>query len=384
MIIFIECMKQKSIPYIYKLDRSSHLVVYRIQPGLRLQDLIRKNIKEGGTPLRDDTLKNLTNELVILHSVSDLRNIEDKIHIKDEPYEIPAILQPFAEEVIAELQRKNPSAFPGPVMSSRFGSDGEINIVRGNYFQFFACEKSFDKIPADYARNPSGFPEGKTLAEIVREGKLLSRNDMVNYLGVAFFIIDSENRLGFVQRGKGNTVVSGLAVSGSTPPFVDYTTWVDDRLKENGQKDVPLEARIPLYEKARELMGPKKPCAYGFFSPNFSFPEYIERNIAKELKEEFKLEPRDYQIVQYHIVKNQMWIPDSVPFIAAVIRAKKPWEKIASDCYGDANVINEHPVVFSIAATPKAWNSLIDTMRIHETTAYVGSVIVNDMHRGKY
>jgi len=377
-------MAQKPKPYVYELEGDNPLVAYKIQPGLRLQDIIRRNIEKGGKPLGYNKLENLTNELVIAHSVYDLRNIEDKIKIRDKPYKIPLILQPFAEEVIAELKNKHPDAFPGPVMSCKFGSNGELNIVRGNYFHFFACEKSFNRVPADYAGNPSGFPEGKTLAEIVKDGKLLSRNDMVSYIGLAFFMVDSESRLGFVQRGKGTSIVSGLAVSGGTPPFKDYKTWVDDRLKENGQEGISLENRIPLYEQAKELIGPNKPCAYGFFSPNFSFPEYIESNIAIELSEEFKLKQRDYEVVQYHVVDNKMWIPDSAPFIAVVIRTKKPWEKIANDCYGDPKVIREHPIMYSIRANPNVWNSLIDTMRIHETTAYLGSVIVENIQQGKY
>ena len=95
-------MRQKSKYHVYELEGGDHLRAYRIQPGFRLPDLIRKNIEKGGIPLGHDTLERLANDLVIVHSVSDLRSIEDKIHIKDEPYEIPAILQPFADEVVAE------------------------------------------------------------------------------------------------------------------------------------------------------------------------------------------------------------------------------------------------------------------------------------------
>ena len=76
-------MRQKSKYHVYELEGGDHLRAYRIQPGFRLPDLIRKNIEKGGIPLGHDTLERLANDLVIVHSVSDLRSIEDKIHIKD-------------------------------------------------------------------------------------------------------------------------------------------------------------------------------------------------------------------------------------------------------------------------------------------------------------
>ncbi len=79
-----------------------------------------------------------------------------------------------------------------------------------------------------------------------------------------------------------------------------------------------------------------------------------------------------------------MWINDSVPFIAVVVRANISWDEIARRCYGEQEVINEHPVLYTINENPNAWSKLMDIFPTYPTTAFMGLRIIEDISSEKY
>lgn len=364
--------------YTHTFPNGTKLEAFSLDPQLDPEDIIRQNLQ--AKPLGVAKLEELVQQFPIVQDVDDLGKIETII--VDDPYTVPIVLQPFAQVVIKELLRKSPNMFPGPIIRYSPAEKGGMTLSRANYFDFLATNRSFDKVPADYAGNPHGLPEGKTLVEIVNEGKILGRGDMVNYLGQAFFVI-ADGQFGFVQRAAGLGIVAGIpAVAGGTPPFDDYKTRADKLLR--GVEGLTEKQRERIYANAKAQSGPNSKEPVGFFAPDFSFSRYIAGETAKEMKEEFLLEPEEFKIVRYKLVENLTSSTASTPFIATVIKTDKSWSQIADECYGDPQVIKEHPVLFAVEADPRVLTSLVSQMRMHDATAYIGCKAVEDAGKKIY
>lgn len=350
------------------------LEAFSVDPNTDPEEMTRESLK--GKPLGESSLEELAKLFPIPFDVDDLRKI--KTTIVDNPYHIPEVLKPFAQEVITEQLRRNPSMFPGPIMAYQRDGD-EIVLRRANYFDFLATNRAFDCVPAGYANNPHHLPEGKTLAEIVSEGKIITRGEMVNYLGQAFPVV-ADGQLGIVQRAKGLGIVAGVpALAGGTPPFDDYATRADAMLRG---VELSSEAREKVYVNARKQFGPNSKKPVGFFAPDFSFPGYIAAETAKEMKEEFLLEPDEFRVICYMLTENLTTGTASTPSIATVIVTDKSWSKIADHCYGNAGVIKEHPVIYAVEASPSAMKGLINGMSMHDATAYLGYKAVEKLSTG--
>ncbi len=377
-------MESKSNKHIHTLPDGTRLTAYSVDPDLQqsgIQKIVEANLQK---PLGQAALAELAQQYPIIHNVEDLNHL--KTEIVDNSYQIPVVLRPFADAVVAERLAINPSMFPGPIMSCTF-TEGGMVLSRANYFDFLGTNGSFEQVPANYADNPHHLPEGKTLAEIVNEenvvseGNSLTRADMVNYLGQAFVVV-ADGQLGFVQRASGMGVVANVpALAGGTPPFDDYQTRTAAMLKDVKLSDA---VRKQIYANAKAKFGPESANPVGFFAPGFNFADYITAETAKEMMEEFCLQPNEFIIDNYILLENRTNGNDSTSAIGTVVKTHLGWDKIADRCYGNPGVIKEHPLIYAVEATPLAFSAVIDNMAMYDGTARIGYEAVRQLRLNFY
>lgn len=363
--------------FTHRFSDGTLLEAFSVDPHTDPEEVVKANLAKPA--LGQAALESLAKQLPVVFDVTDLREVPTVII--DQPYEVPEVLRPFSAVVVQELLAKNPSMFPGPIIAYARREEG-MELRRANYFDFLSTNRSFDKVPANYAGNPSQLPESKTLAEIVNEGRVLTRADMVNYLGQAFFVI-ADGQLGYVQRATGLGIAAGIpATAGGTPPFDDYHTRASAMLR--GVSGLTDEQRTVIYANARKNFGPESQCPVGFFAPDFSFPDYIIKETAKEMNEEFLMKPEEFDVVRFKVTENMTLGTASTPFIATVIRTTLSWSTLAERCYGNPGVIKEHPIIYALEASPKAIAALVDQMCMLDLAAYMGHLVTQEAEAGKY
>src|SRR3989338_3662780 len=326
-------MTGRRYTYTHHLENGVHLRAFSLDDKIDPQAVVLRNYEVP--PLGVKALSSFKKRYPIIQKVSSLCHIPTAIG--DVPYEIPEALGPFKEGVVDRRLFSNPSLFDGPIIHFRRSQvkyDG-IVLSRAGYFDFLATNGAYNQVPAEAGGNPYGLPEGKTLADIVREGKILQEDQMVNYLGQAFLII-ANGEMGMVQRAKGMGVVAGIpAVAGATPRWDDYKTRADIMLRG---VEIDAAARERIYMQANQEFGPGSETPVGFFAPGFTFADYIQDETARELREEFRLFPGEYSIQQYLLVDDRGFTSSSMPFLGTFVTTPLSWDEIAKRCLGDPEV----------------------------------------------
>jgi hypothetical protein len=349
----------------YGLGADLSLNCFSLNPSISEAGLANMlSSKDGSTDKLD--LEALAKDMSVTAQLGSLAEL--RIDVSDEVYEVPEPFKPFRG--ILEGYLKVLGQFSGPVMVVRSMEDANLEVCKGEWFDFKATDLC--AVPAEvlqkaygqlekaykYCKTISGllsngnlsleeinagmnlvskvqksYPVGKTISELLPKYDL-DISQMARYLGFAFIMLPSNGQeISLVERAGGLGIAEAcMAFSGKTPAFHN-----------------------------------------DFLSGNFDFKEYFESNVNKAMEKEYKLNPNEFTIGKCYLIDDIRLIP----FVAIEIKTDLSTEDLAKRCYGDKDVNKQHSVLYSV--NPNAIDSLINRFPIYYSTAYV----LNQFHKEK-
>lgn len=305
----------------YTLGNGLSLHAFAVDPAIAQNDLASMLSSMDGKAPRPD-LESLAADLQVKAVVPSLSGLE--IVVSAEQYAVPEQFRPYRKALEKELVGRG--MFNGPVMVVKGNLGIPLTLYKGGFFDFKATQLT--AVPATTL--PDLYPPGKTIGELLPTYGL-DVSQMARYLGFAFVMLpDNGNEISFVQRAKGLGIAADImALSGATPPFHP-----------------------------------------DFFNKGFDFAEYFGNVVEKEMNEEYKLSPRDFRIGNCYLIDDRK----SVPFVAIEIKTPLSTGEIAARSYGDAEVIKEHPILYSakVGAIP----AIIQRFPLLPSSAFVMREVV--------
>jgi hypothetical protein len=281
----------KSVHYQYPLSGGIYLEAFSVDPNLKESDLAELISSKDGTAKLDSPS---IAAVKYSGSVKKFDELEVILNL-ERVYAVPAQLQAYREAVQKDSDIKG--RFNGPVAIV----DGTVRIplklIQGGFYDFVATK--LGAIPHDLV--PDKYPAGKKIVELFNEWGI-NPEERARYFGFAHVMLTKNGeKLSLVQRAKGMAIAPDcMALLGSTP-------------------------------------NPE-------FSPTFNFKQYCKEHMAAEMKEEFSLEPTEFQLAGIHLFDDT----EQAPFGALEIPTPNTTGDLAKRIYGNAQAIKEHPVLYSV------------------------------------
>jgi len=356
--------------YKHDMGNGLYLEAFSLDPKIGTAELEEMVVKRDGKA--DFDLQRLGKRVSWAGRVDSLGDL--RFRGVNKQYQVPEVLQAYrqAREPVLDAQGKENRDVC--ILDGKLS--GEINLFRGGYYDYMATK--VEEIPANlgaelgwaseilepfqklkglntantgsstlnsvleqiekYANGHTSITEqyvpGESVGDLIEQG-VMTNDQRARYLCFTFMLMPSNGKeFGFVQRAKGMGIASDcMSPSGSTPQF-------DER----------------------------------FFDPGFDdFQRFYADEVQREMNEEFRLEGNEHNIDEIYLFDDK----PSIPSMTAVIKTPLSTREIAERCYGNEEVIKEHPLLFAIEANPKAVVSLVDNMLLHDATAYMGHKIVS-------
>lgn len=316
-------METEQCYYFHDLGNGQLLKSFSVDQNIGLDELVSL-VSSMERPKDRFVLDDLEKNMHLVAAFDSLSKLELKV--LDGRYEVPHQLLPYREAIEQELLKEGKKN--NSVMIVKGDIAVPLTIVMGKYFDFMATKLS--DVPAK--RLPATYPANKTIGDLLRKYGLRD-SDTARYLGFAFILMPSNGKeLSFVQRAKGLGIVPGvMALSGMTPLFHD-----------------------------------------GFYEKGFDFRKYFEKEIARELEEEYRLLPNEFRTGRCYFIYNK---GINHPFVAIEITTTLSIEEIARRAFGEKKVIEEHPILYSIGFP--AIGTLIRKFDLGDS-AYVMSLVAKE------
>ena len=235
-------METEQCNYFHDLGNGQLLKSFSVDPNIGRDGLVSL-VSSMKRPEDRFVLDDLGKNMHLVATFDSLNKLELKVLAGR--YGVPRQLLPYREALEQELLKEGKKN--NSVMIVKGHIAVPLTVVMGKYFDFMATKLS--DVPAKLL--PAVYPSNKTIGDLLQEYGLRD-SDMARYLGFAFILMPSNGKeLSFVQRGKGLGIVPGvMALSGMTPLFHE-----------------------------------------GFYEKGFDFRKYFEKEIARELEEEYRLLP---------------------------------------------------------------------------------------------
>ncbi len=284
-------MTNQSVKYKYHLGGGIYLEAFSVDPDLKEKDLAELISSKDGTAQLDSG--SIT---CVKHAghVNRFDELEVRLNL-EKTYTVPMRLQAYREAVGRNSDAKG--RYNGHVAIVDGAVGIPLQLFQGGYYDFIATK--LGNVPSELV--PEQYPAGKTIVELFKEWEV-NLEERARYLGFAHVMFtENGEKLSLVQRAKGMAVAPDcVALSGSTP-------------------------------------NPK-------FAPCFNFQQYCKEHINAEMKEEFALEPGEFQLAGVHLFDDT----EQSPFGALEIKTPKATQMLAEGIYGNIQAINEHPVLYSV------------------------------------
>lgn len=300
-------MAQEPAEYRHDLGNGLHLDVFSLDPNIDENGLVKTVISMDGKA-NPNSYSSAT-DMVLKEHIKHLSEL--KIEVSDKKYSVPEPLKAYREAIGKKWDSEG--KFNGPVMIVEGEVRLPLRVMQGSYYDFAATRLT--EQPAKLL--PEIYEAGKTVEDILRENGI-SLEQRARYFALSHLMRPSEGReFLLVQRAKGMGIARDcVSTSGSTP-------------------DVYLN----------------KP---GLKKPGFGIEFWWSHHFAEEMQEEFKLKWGDFWV-------NDMYIFDdkkSIPHGAVQITTPMSTKEIAQGAYGDAKVLKEHCILYSMA--PEAVNLFLE------------------------
>jgi hypothetical protein len=284
-------MAEQPVRYQYLLDGGIYLEAFSVDPNLKESDLAELISSKDGTAQLDSPS---IAAIKYGGSVKKFDDLEVILNL-EKVYTVPAQLKAYRNAVQKDSDAKG--RFNGPLAIVEGPVRIPLKLFQGGFYDFVATK--LGAVPYDLV--PDKYPAGKKIADLFKEWGI-DPEERARYFGFAHVMLtENGEKLSLVQRAKGMAIAPDcIAFSGSTP-------------------------------------NPK-------FSPTFNFQQYCKEHVTAEIREEFSLEPTEFQLAGIHLFDDT----EQAPFGALEIQTPNTTGNLAERIYGNAQAIKEHPVLYSV------------------------------------